>query len=294
MSETKPDLVLTFAHGYSWSDLNIFFNSLKKTGFTGDVVVFTSRLDSNTTRVMRESGVEVREVFIPLVKLRNVLLIPGWKPWKLLLSLIPYQGLRRAIGKRAFNIMCARFAHFHDYLQKNVACYGKVLITDIRDVCFQKNPFVAAADIPILSFLEPLRIKGGANGKWMEEAFGTELDPTLLDELVCCAGVTIGDAAAMLDYLTKMLSHLCSVKLMTPVAGVDQAVHNYLFHRRQLEGSTMMENGNPVCMTMGHGDPFSLGADDQVIADEKIVAILHQYDRNPELKKIIHKKFGQP
>lgn len=292
MPASKPNLVLTFAHGYSWGDLSIFFNSLKKTRFTGDVVVFASCLNPDTTRTMRDHGVDVHKVFIPLVKLRNVLLLPGWKPWKFLLSLIPHQGSRRAIGKLAFNIMCARFAHFHDYLQKNVDRYGKVLVTDIRDVCFQVDPFEAADGIPLVSFLEPLRIKGGANGKWMEEAFGKELDPTLLDELVCCAGVTLGEAPAMLDYLTKMLSHLYEVKLMTPVAGVDQAVHNYLFHRRQLKGSTMLENGNPICMTMGHGDPFALDANEQVNADGKIVAILHQFDRSPDLKRIMTAKFS--
>ncbi len=292
MPASKPNLVLTFAHGYSWSDLSIFFNSLKKTGFNGDVVVFASRLGPDTTQTMRDHGVDVRQIFIPLLKLRNVLLLPGWKPWKFLLSLISHQGLRRAIGKRAFNIMCARFAHFHDYLQQNVDRYGKVLVTDIRDVCFQADPFEAADGIPIVSFLEPLRIKGGANGKWMDEAFGAELDPTLLDELVCCAGVTIGEAPAMLEYLTKMLSQLCAVKLMTPVAGVDQAVHNYLLHRGQLKGSTMLENGNPICTTMGHGDPFSLNAAEQVTADGKIVAILHQFDRNPDLKRIMTAKFA--
>ena len=294
MSDSKRNLILTFAHGYTWPSLEIFFNSLRASGFDGDIAVFSSRLDSNTIKILEERGITVCNAWLPLFRLRNILLLGGWKPWKLLLRLLPSLPLKRAIGKRAFNIMCARFAHFHEFLEQNADRYAKVLITDIRDVCFQADPFAAIEGDGIVSFLEPIKIEGGANGQWMQEAYGAKLDPTILNESVCCAGVTIGATPAVMDYLTQMLRHLCEVDLMTPVAGVDQAIHNFLFHRDRLAGSQVMKNGNPLCLTMGSGEPFTLDEEERLVADGKVVAILHQYDRHPELKGIMAARFGQP
>jgi hypothetical protein len=286
MTTKKPNLILTFAHGYSWTDLSVFFNSLRKTGFTGDVVVFASRLSEATINALEERGVIVKRVHLPLFKLRNIFLLAGWWPWKLLLRMLPNFKSKRAFSKIVFNIMCARFAHFHQYLEDNLDSYGHVLTTDIRDVCFQADPFSVSQHLPIVSFLENLRIADGVNAQWLLEAYGKQLDRSILSETVTCAGVTLGTATAMLDYLTKMLHHLFKVDLMVPVAGVDQAVHNFLFHRQQLADSVRMPNGNPICFTMGDGEPYQLNDRGEVLAhDGSPVSILHQYDRHAELKK---------
>lgn len=288
----KKNLVLTLAHGYKWPQLSIFVNSLRKNDFDGDIVVFASRIDRQTARKLKERGVIVLKVFLPLVRLRNVFLVPGWKPWRWLFRITPGFKTKREIAKYVFNIMCARFACFHDYLECNLERYDKVVIADVKDVCFQGNPFESMETFQIVSFLEELLKIGVGNIQWMEEAFGSRLDPTILEEIICCAGVTIGTSTAVHDYLTKMLKHLYQVEIMTPVLGVDQAVHNFLFHRGQLEGSAVMNNGNPICMTMGPGYPYELDANQNVVAGGSVISILHQYDRHPELKRIITGKYA--
>jgi len=79
---------------------------------------------------------------------------------------------------------------------------------------------------------------------------------------------------------------------MRPVEGTDQAIHNYLFHLGLLPNSTMMANGNPICRTMGPGDPFDLDEESRLVSDGRIVSILHQYDRDPGLKEIMNARFG--
>jgi hypothetical protein len=54
----------------------------------------------------------------------------------------------------------------------------------------------------------------------------------------------------------------------------------------------MMTNGNPICMTMGPGDPFELDDESRLVCQGKAVSILHQYDRFPELKTAKHERFA--
>ncbi len=277
---------MTFAYGYSWAEISVFFNSLKAVGYNGDVVVFASRLSQETINQITAKGTRVIPVWLPLFHLRNVFLIPGWKPWRLLFRILPSARLRRWIAKRIFNIMCARFAHFQNYLCDNLDQYSHAMITDIRDVCFQRNPFESPLPGNIVSFLEIILLGDGVNRKWLAEAFGDRVDPTLYDKEVSCAGVTLGTSEAMMRYLDLMLHGLQKVEMMTPVAGVDQAVHNEILHLNKIDGSVLFGNGNPLCNTMGHGDPLSLDIDSNVLANDGTkVAILHQFDRIPQVAK---------
>lgn len=287
MSSTpKKPLIMTFAHGYQWADLSVFFQSLRSTTYDGDVVVFASRLSEATMDRMREAGATVIPVWLPLFHLRNVFLIPGWLPWRLLFSMVSSSDIRRSISKRVFNIMCARFAHFQHYLSDNIGRYSHVMVTDIRDVCFQRNPFEHPLPGDIVSFLEIIPLGGGVNRKWLSEAFGNRVDNRLYAKDVSCAGVTLGTSEAMMRYLDLMLGGLQKVERMTPVAGVDQAVHNDILHLDKIPCSVLLGNGNPLCNTMGHGDPLSLDTMGNVLArDGTKIAILHQFDRIPEVAK---------
>lgn len=282
----KKPLIMTFAHGYQWTDLSVFFNSLAATGYDGDVVVFASRLPEDTMERMKAAGATVIPVWLPLFHLRNVFLIPGWAPWRLLFRLLPFYRTRRWLSKLVFNIMCARFAHFQHYLSENIERYSHVMVTDIRDVCFQRNPFEQPLPGDIVSFLEIILIGNGVNRKWLAEAFGNTVDPGLYEKEVSCAGVTIGNSTSMMQYLELMLDGLQKVERMTPVAGVDQAIHNEIFHHNRITGSVLLGNGNALCNTMGHGDPLSLDTDANVLDTNGVkVAVLHQYDRIPEVAK---------
>jgi hypothetical protein len=293
MNPENKNLVLTLAYRYRWQDLRVFVNSLTNSGFKGDLVIFGSRLDRETIAILRSKGVIVQPVFLPLLRLRNVFLLPGWKPCRWLIKAMPSFNLKRALGKRVFNIMCARFAHFHHYVERNLHRYDKILIADVRDVCFQTDPFPMDDEHSIVSFLEEETIgASNANTGWMREVFGQHVPPALLKCTICCAGVTLGKAPAMLNYLSRMLESFFTVEMMSPVAGVDQAVHNVLFHGSHIPGCGMLKNGNRICMTMGSGEPFLLDENRNVMADGGIISILHQYDRHPELNRIILQKYG--
>lgn len=285
---------MTLAYRYKWEDLSVFVNSLKSTGFDGDLVIFAARLDRRTIHELESRGVIVQRIFLPLHRLANVFLIPGWRPWRWLLQLIPFRVAKRSIAKRIFSIMCARFAYFHSYLSRHRHQYGRVMITDARDVCFQGPPFENLGEASVVTFLENQPIsENKANLVWLVQTYGQKFPPDLLRKPIACAGVTLGTMEGMMDYLTRMLDGMLRAVKMRPVDGTDQAIHNYIFHTGLLNGSAMMANGNTICMTMGPGDPFELDGESRLISQGKVVSILHQYDRFPELKGAKQERFGK-
>jgi hypothetical protein len=70
----------------------------------------------------------------------------------------------------------------------------------------------------------------------------------------------------------------------------DQGIHNYILRERILSRVIVHENRRGPVMTLGPikmGD-IRLSADRQVVNEVgQIVSVLHQYDRIPELKKIL-------
>jgi len=79
---------------------------------------------------------------------------------------------------------------------------------------------------------------------------------------------------------------------MHPVSGTDQAIHNEIFHSGLAGDCTMLANGNPLCLTMGPGEPFIFDDAKRVTNDSQVISILHQYDRHPELKQVMNERFG--
>jgi hypothetical protein len=292
-SAEKDNLVMTLAHRYDWEKLRVFVNSLNQSGFQGELVVFGSSLSSDTIQKLREHGATVIEVRLPLFRLRNIFLLTGWKHWRFLLNYLERRPeLKTALTKAIFNIMCVRFVYFHEYLKNRSNQYQKVLVADCRDVCFQSDPFEKINHDEVVSFLEGTTIgESSYNKLWLTESFGERICQDLLNHEAICAGVTLGGAACMLEYLHQMVDTCCKVIHMQPVAGADQGIHNGLLHRHAFKKSTLYKLDNPICLTLGCGVEPRTQNGTVVDSSGTTVSMLHQYDRNPDLKQLIENKF---
>jgi hypothetical protein len=293
MNQTKKkNLVLTFAYRYTWRDLRIFVESLAETESDTELVIFCTRINRATKSELKRHGVKIVDVFIPLLRLRNVFLLVGWWPYRIIFNLLPQFSIKRKLSKLIFNIMCARFSHFHEYLEQHLDKYSNVLIADVRDVYFQSDPFNALDSHRIISFLEEKRIgENESNSRWIREAYGKSELEIYSDKVISCAGVTIGKAEAVFEYLDLMLNELLKVNRMTPVCGVDQAVHNKIFHSHLIENSALMGNGNPICSTMGFVTKYEQNDRGMVVSSKRIISMLHQYDRCTDLKKQVESRY---
>jgi hypothetical protein len=195
--------------------------------------------------------------------------------------------------------MDARFFHFLRFLQRHP--YERVLITDVRDVLFQRDPF---ADLPregLAVSIETRRYTIATephNRTWLAEAFGPELVERIGASPVSCVGVTCGDIRAMSDYLHLMTTEMR--QLSAKVArrgGADTAIHNALLWTGQLGNVHRLETlASPVATLNGiPAEEAKLSPRGTLLnTDGSEPSVVHQYDRVPELAASLLRALTSP
>jgi hypothetical protein len=273
----KKNLILGILDNYSFHQIKFFFISLKQSGFTGDICMFTgANLTPRTIRLMKKYGAKT----------------------------IPFSGLSSLpadnLAGQQFNfpqpINYFNFRHYlyYDFLQRNKDVYDYVLLTDVRDVYFQRDPFDFDKTTGLYCALEGKHKKlkdCSFNGRWLEFIYGKKGVEEVGENIISCAGTTWGDTEAMLDYLTKMLQKI--EKLPDAKTAIDQAIHNYMIWKKMLPQVTFLNNDDGVILTLSYEKGYTIEADDKVrAANGRLVNVLHQFDRMPDLKALSDKLFG--
>jgi hypothetical protein len=307
------NLVMGLVKGYSFEQLRPFVASLRATGYSGDICLFYADLDERTVNSLREYGVElVPFKFEPLnllfkrvhpyaimnrlLKLPLDFVYPANELFASLVNLAASgKGDERAVAKyriaaKFMNVYCVRFPLYYIHLARNRGKYANVMITDVRDVIFQRDPFDFDLGDEVCCFLEDPRelIKDCEyNTKWLNLGIGRGAVEEVGDNVVSCSGVTLGSYRAMMHYLEVMNEQM--MRLKSHPNGMDQGVHNYVLYKRQLKGVRLFPNGLGPVLTMGKTTdlPTKFDAEGRVLNDDgTIPAVLHQYDRHIELDKL--------
>jgi len=107
------DAILTVATGTDFCRnpyLQVFFKSLSKCGYKGDVIVFTHDMSEDIRQIVQGYGYEIVEI----------------DPTKIVY------------------ILHDRFYFYYEFLTKRK--YDRVLLVDVKDVLFQDNPFKDAPE----------------------------------------------------------------------------------------------------------------------------------------------------
>jgi hypothetical protein len=295
-----PNLILGTAEAMEWAELEPFVVSLRRTSFSGEVVLFVADLDGGTMSALTDAGIRLR----PMRRFR--LPAPGgpvdaYDP-RLARLHSAYPAVIRQLSRAsrdstrvAARLAAAiavrdvrRFFLYYRYLSARRHSYANAMLTDVRDVVFQSDPFGFDLGDELQCFLEDERQPIGAqphNRKWVRTALGDDVLRELADLPVVCAGVTIGPFERMLAYLRVMVDHL--LRLRTQRTGLDQAVHNYVLHNRLVPGVRLVPNGAHVVATLG-----TVPLEDLPALQE--AAVLHQYDRHPTLAAALRRRYAEP
>ncbi|MFM2042580.1 MAG: hypothetical protein RLY86_1156 [Pseudomonadota bacterium] len=178
---------------------------------------------------------------------------------------------------------------------------GRALLTDVRDVVFQADPF-AEATAPLCFFLEdePNTLATNAEGinlRWLARVLGRPLADRFADRGCVCVGTVLGDRDAILAFCRQSL--LLAAIPRAEVArtfgfGVDQATCNLIAHGRLIPGGVVHPNYGMVA-TVGRTPAagLTLGPDGRVRnPDGTVSPILHQYDRHPHLLAEVVRRWG--
>ena len=278
-------LILGLATSLSLAQIKPFFLSLEKTGYAGDVCLFIKDLEREVLDFLRGRRVN-------LVPFQRAYLRPKWSRFADLAIpfLKPSQRLR-VREQLALTFLCpnaARFVCYQSYLAACRAVYDQVMLADIRDIFFQRDPFAFAIPDGLSVFMEDPRMTLGAcpwNAGMLRAAFGERALRELGNQPIFCSGTVIGTTTAMCDYLERMGRVLYAVRSRETI---DQAAHNWIIHRQTPPALHCFDNDTGPVLSMHHLDPARLRQDDQgrvLNAAGQIVNTLHQYDRHPALAR---------
>lgn len=190
----------------------------------------------------------------------------------------------RALEFQLEGLQALRYGHYREIVASAGADVDQVLLTDVRDVFFQRDPFESPiAGLEVYLEDPSVTIAGESrNSRWIRDLYGRgELD-AFGSQVVSCSGTVAGRRDAILSYLGAMVEEI--MRHRGPLGSHDQGVHNHLLRRGLLPSTRIVENGHGRVLTMGGMAEFVRDAEGCVLnTDGTIPAVLHQYDRHSDL-----------
>jgi hypothetical protein len=194
------------------------------------------------------------------------------------------------------------------------ARYRRVWMIDVRDSFFQADPFAfvppSATSLHVFSGVESFPIKEcGWNSGWINDCFGPAVLADVGSKGIICSGVSVGTVDAVTEYVRTMSDIITGTSSdhtrrfpQCERNGVDQGVHNVLVHTGALDHLHVRRWGQadgPVANMQARMAVISCGkvqGRDSCTVKNKAgvaVAVVHQYDRYPELQQHLFKKVSR-
>jgi hypothetical protein len=302
MTSTPRSLVLGFAASLPADSFRPFVTSLRATGYRGRFGLITAKCTPDQREQFRELADlhwDVDDQFLAQAASPRQIATLRW--------LRSQRGARRLYPK-AFQVaarltrerdqqarwerleyeleglQALRYRLYYAFLQDVAPDADVIMVSDLRDVLFQADPFDPPVD-GLELFLEDPKSRLGTepfNRRWLASLYGPGRMAAIADECTSCSGTTFGTRDAMLDYLTQM-SHAIQWRRQ-PLGAHDQGVHNHLLRSGQFRNATIVQNGLGRVLTMGMLDDVGMAEDGSVLnGDGSLPPVLHQYDRHIDL-----------
>jgi hypothetical protein len=275
----KTNLILGTITNYKFYVIEPFLKTLKQSGYTGDIVFLYSKIDQHTLARLRQAG---------------VMLVPFTDSFPYLDASLA-KHIRWPEGRRIRTLGLFTLRHLLAYcfLRECAEKYQYVMLSDIRDVIFQKDPFNFCIDAKLCCFGEKEGAKLGEdsiNAQWIESAFDRATLEGISDRQIVCAGVTIGPTSAIIDYLEKMIDLILHAPgtgwELAVQGGIDQGVHNVLVHNYPPEKIALFENNSGPVFTLVLEDSVSMTKSGDVInKNGGVPNVVHQYDRHWQIAR---------
>ena len=190
--------------------------------------------------------------------------------------------------------------------------YQWCFATDFRDVFFQENPFLKLPNADLILFEEENHVKMGYrkdrpmcrptvsipctcpyNANWIRTCWGNDFLSSIANETPICSGTIMGTPRGFAELKDKMLAEMDTTDSKDGCTARDQGHLNYLYFANQIDVPTVVQlRGEGIVNTVGYITPRTTINDHLkggyvVNKDDKASAVVHQYDRFPELKALL-------
>ena len=169
-----------------------------------------------------------------------------------------------------------------------------VFATDVKDVIFQKDIFkYYNSTKSFISFnLEDTTLRNPLNKNWVRNFCKTNEEYfKIADNQVISEGTIISTVDKYIEFavtLWQAISNLSNIN--------DQGAINYLiYYKKFLHDSIIMSDNTGPIMALGFSgtNKIMLDSNHNVLNNKgEIAAIVHQYDRKPDIIRKINKKFN--
>ena len=260
----KKNLILGGIRGMPWKSIKPFFVSLFDANITNcDIVMFCKKISNEVRDNLISLGVKILDIPDEF----NKLSVPD-----------------------------VRYVIYERYLRDKWQNYNMILTVDIRDAFFQKDIFRQYENYK--SFLG-LAIEDGtldekSNKRWLLRIYGNETYEAIKNERIICCGSVWGTSDKFYQ-LTYDMSKELNAKYPLKIFVHDQPVLNYfVYYLKKYQDFIVKSDNNGSVMTIGTANRKNLLFDsNKNILNYKgeIAALVHQYDRFPDILHRIKKKF---
>ena len=230
--DSQKSAVLGLATGYMLRDYKRFVGSLRATGFPGHIILgIAANAPSDVVQYLAESNVETHVVEMaekctydgsegengePITSWKCLKDYPDWK------------------------ITWGRFGLYKDWLRDCPDCTDGIILTDVRDAYFQRDPFQAVTpeqQKPLMVFEEIDLID---TTHWLVDfpVRSCKGEPVGSKPMLC-SGSIMGSREGILDYIEVATEEFddwkTKPKCRTGLIGDDQSIHNYLYYSNRLK-----------------------------------------------------------
>jgi hypothetical protein len=300
-----------FAAGLDPRLFDPFFQSLRATDYRGQtalVVAYYTPEQVDHFRELTDHVIEVKSVGSgPSPTSRTVRLLRHLKETRGLRRLYPAAfRLRCALTRERDSypvwaalefelegLMALRHGYYHDFLAADPTRFDQVLVSDVRDVVFQSDPFAEAVE-GLELFMEDSSHRfdtNDFNGRWLQDLEGEAFAREHATDTPSCAGTVAGTTPALLAYLGAMRAEISWRRI--PMGSHDQGVHNALILKGRLPQAKLFPNGTGRVLTMGGMTDAHFDGEGRVFGpDGSEPAVVHQYDRFPAHSPTIFARYA--
>lgn len=286
----QKDLIMFATTNYDWKQLSYLVNSIKMSGFIGDICALVMNATFETVDKLIDKGVFV-------------------------------VGCEKDDANKTYRhqsnmpIHTERFFHFFNILKDNIHQYRYIITVDAKDVVFQRNPsvwlentFKDHYDKKIVIASEGLKYKDEPWGNEnLEQTYGPWFHDYFKHNLIYNVGVIAGEAT----YIRDLCLQLFLASTNRPIPIVDQAVFNVMMmtlpwsdvtyyaslsdgwaaHLGTFSDPTKFKEFGPLLQEPPPVFDVTNGA--IVKTKAKLpVTIVHQYDRCPQIRSAIETLYG--
>ncbi len=281
------DMVIGSITGYDFDKIRPWVNSLDQSGFTGTKAMLCYNVSKETVEELTKRGYAIFAF--------NTNEITGDYEYR-----------------RVFSLVVERFLHLWYFLKEHRGTHRYLIATDVEDVIFQYNPsFWLSANMGDKKINVSSQSIAYGDESWnannLQKSFSSLLYKDMERNIIANAGTISGDFDTMVDLFLNIYL-LCNgtSHQVDGGGGPDQAALNVLLNMKTYRDMTNFATSEDGwAAQLGTTGPQIAGKyGDKLVEKTPIIvdnivctskgspfALVHQYDRVPELKSIIEERY---